>query len=457
MIRFFHVYYPVRLVALLCGDILVVLGCFLAAVWVRFGQDASLVLYYEDGFLKVAGVTFVVILSSHYLDLYDSTILRSRPEAYFRLLVMLGSVSVVTGILGSISSDFTIGRQCYVVGIVFLAAGLLTWRWLFSRLIRIPYLRDRVYVVGSGEHAAAVMEVIRRRPGLGIDLVGWSGARGGAESTRQQLGEWLEDALRSSNAHRIVVAMNERRGRMPYKKLLQARLRGIPVEDAGILLEQISGKIDLDSLYPSSLIFAGEINLKRRARFIRSAFSRLAALTTLTVVSPLLPFVVLAIKLTSPGPVIYRQERVGQNGKVFEVLKFRTMRQDAESKGAQWATEDDPRVTPLGRFLRVTRIDEIPQLWNVLKGEMRFVGPRPERPEFVQMLAEQIPFYEIRHMVPPGVTGWAQVRYRYGSSVEDAREKLSYDLYYIKHSSLALDLLIAFETLKIVLLRRGGQ
>jgi exopolysaccharide biosynthesis polyprenyl glycosylphosphotransferase len=229
------------------------------------------------------------------------------------------------------------------------------------------------------------------------------------------------------------------------------------VEDATTLLEQISGRIEPDSLYPSALIFAEGLNLRKGSLFVRAAVSRLIALITLIVVSPLLPFVVAAIKLTSRGPVIYRQKRVGQNGQVYEVLKFRTMRVDAENDGAQWATQDDPRVTSIGRFLRLARIDEIPQVWNVLRGDMRFVGPRPERPEFVQLLAEQIPYYQLRHIVPPGITGWAQVRYKYGASVEDAKQKLTYDLYYIKHASLALDLLIVFETLKTILLQRGSQ
>jgi exopolysaccharide biosynthesis polyprenyl glycosylphosphotransferase len=178
----------------------------------------------------------------------------------------------------------------------------------------------------------------------------------------------------------------------------------------------------------------------------------------LIVMSPILPIIALAIKLTSPGPVIYRQERVGHRGQTFYCLKFRTMRQDAESKtGAVWAGENDPRITRIGRFLRKVRLDEIPQLWNVLNGEMSFVGPRPERPEFVQLLSASIPYYQLRHVVRPGLTGWAQVRYRYGASVADAKEKLRYDLYYIKHMSLGLDLLIAFETIKIVLLRRGSQ
>jgi sugar transferase (PEP-CTERM system associated) len=457
VIRFLHVYYPVRVVALFCGETFVVFTCFLAAVLLRFGQDSYIVLYFEGGLLKIIGITLIAILSGHYYDLYSSMIVRSKPETYFRLLVMLGTVSVVTGILAAIHPDFIVGRQTYVIGIAFLVVGLLLWRWFFSLLIQSPYLRDRAYVLGSGPHAKTIIEAIRSNSGLAIDLVGWSGAIGETELTREELGAKLDAVLRSNNVHRIVVAMRERRGRMPYRELLQARLRGIQVEDATTLLEQISGRIEPDSLYPSALIFAEGLNLRKGSLFVRAAVSRVIALITLIVVSPLLPFVVAAIKLTSRGPVIYRQKRVGQNGQVYEVLKFRTMRVDAENDGAQWATQDDPRVTSIGRFLRLARIDEIPQVWNVLRGDMRFVGPRPERPEFVQLLAEQIPYYQLRHIVPPGITGWAQVRYKYGASVEDAKQKLTYDLYYIKHASLALDLLIVFETLKTILLQRGSQ
>jgi sugar transferase (PEP-CTERM system associated) len=457
VIRFLHVYYPVRVVALFCGESLVVFACFLAAVFLRFGQDSYIVLYFEGGLLKIIGVTAIAILSGHYYDLYSSTMVRSKPETYFRLLVMLGTVSVVTGILAAIQPEFIVGRQTYVIGIAFLAVGLLFWRWIFSLLIENPHFRDRAYILGSGAHARTIADAIRSNSGLAIDLVGWSGALGDTELTSEELGARLDAALRTGNIDRIVVAMSERRGRLPYRALLQARLRGIQVEHGTVLLEQITGRIEPDSLHPSALIFAEGLNLRRGAVFVRAAASRLIALATLIIVLPTLPFVVAAIKLTSPGPVIYRQKRVGQNGQIYEVLKFRTMGLDAEANGAQWAVEDDPRVTKVGRFLRLTRIDEIPQLWNVLRGDMRFVGPRPERPEFVKMLAEQIPYYQLRHVVPPGITGWAQVRYRYGATVEDAKRKLTYDLYYIKHASLALDLLIVFETLKTVILRRGSQ
>ena len=178
---------------------------------------------------------------------------------------------------------------------------------------------------------------------------------------------------------------------------------------------------------------------------------------SLTICLPFIPFIIMAVRLSSPGPIFFRQIRVGLGGRTFSVIKFRTMRQDAEASGAVWATKNDPRVTSLGGFMRKTRLDEIPQLWNVLRGEMGFVGPRPERPEFVQWLTNDIPYYELRHMIRPGITGWAQVRYQYGASLEDTRHKLEYDLYYIKHLSLGLDLLIMFETIKTIVLRRGAQ
>ena len=245
---------------------------------------------------------------------------------------------------------------------------------------------------------------------------------------------------------------------MPVRALLEARLNGVPVEDATSLLEKINGKLDVDHLYPSALIFSEGFRLNHSFLLIRRAISLLLALVVLVMCAPLMPIIALAVKLSSPGPVFFRQHRIGQKSAVFTVYKFRTMRQDAEAQtGAVWAGKNDPRVTRVGGFLRRTRLDEIPQLWNVLKGDMGFVGPRPERPEFVQWLSEKIPYYHMRHIIRPGVTGWAQVRYQYGASVEEAKEKLAYDLYYIKHMSLVFDLFIMFETIKTIILRRGAQ
>jgi len=256
---------------------------------------------------------------------------------------------------------------------------------------------------------------------------------------------------------RIIVALEDRRGSMPTRELLNLRLRGVVVEDANVLMEHISGKLPLDGLNPSTLIFTDGFNIKAWRQPVRRLTSFAISLIGLLICLPLIPFLMLAVRLSSPGPVFFRQTRIGLRGRPFSIYKFRTMRQDAEEDGPVWAIKNDPRVTPLGRFMRITRLDEIPQLWNVLRGEMAFVGPRPERPEFVEWLTKEIPFYELRHMVRPGITGWAQVRYQYGASLEETRRKLEYDLYYVKHMSLGLDLLIMFETIKIIVLGRGAQ
>jgi len=258
--------------------------------------------------------------------------------------------------------------------------------------------------------------------------------------------------------HRVIVAMPDRRGTIPVQQLLSLRLNGVKIEEATSWLEKMSGRIEVEQLYPSWLIFAEGFSFSSGLVVLRRVLSIIASAVLLLIVSPIIPFVILAIKLDSPGPILYRQKRVGLGGGVFFCYKFRTMREDAEAdKGATWATDDDQRITRVGRFLRSSRLDEIPQLWCVLKGDMGFVGPRPERPEFVQWLTKEIPYYPVRNVVRPGITGWAQVRYKYGNTLEDAKEKLQYDLFYIKNASIGLDLLIMFQTIKIVTLGRGAQ
>jgi sugar transferase (PEP-CTERM system associated) len=252
--------------------------------------------------------------------------------------------------------------------------------------------------------------------------------------------------------------MSDRRGSLPVQELLDLRLAGVKIDDATSWLEKISGSIEVENLYPSWLIFADGFRFTPGFLLARRVSSTIVAAVGLFMVLPLLPLIVLAIKLDSKGHVLYRQKRVGLGGREFFCYKFRTMRQDAEADtGATWATDDDPRITRVGKLLRSSRLDEIPQLWCVLKGDMAFVGPRPERPEFVEWLSREIPYYGVRHLVRPGITGWAQVRYKYGNTLEDAREKLQYDLFYIKNASIGLDFLIMFQTIKIVVLGRGAK
>jgi sugar transferase (PEP-CTERM system associated) len=256
---------------------------------------------------------------------------------------------------------------------------------------------------------------------------------------------------------RVIVAMENRRGSMPVRELLDLRLRGVIIEDASFLMERLLGKLSLDGLNPSTLIFTHGFNVKATEQLLRRLVSIAVSFIGLVLCLPFIPILILVVRFSSPGPIFFYQTRVGLRGRPFSVIKFRTMRQDAEKNGAVWATKNDARVTRVGRFMRKTRLDEIPQLWNVLKGDMGFVGPRPERPEFVQMLNREIPYYELRHIIRPGLTGWAQVRYQYGATIEETRYKLEYDLYYVKHMSVGLDLLIMFETVKTILLRRGAQ
>jgi len=244
---------------------------------------------------------------------------------------------------------------------------------------------------------------------------------------------------------------------MPVRELLELRLRGVVVQDANVLIERLMGKLPLEGLNPSSLIFTEGFNVRRSFQLARRLVSICVSTVVLTICLPLIPFLILAVRLSSPGPILFRQIRVGRGGRLINIFKFRTMRQDAEANGAVWASKDDPRVTSVGRFMRKTRLDEIPQLWNVLRGDMAFVGPRPERPEFVKWLTSEIPYYNLRHMIRPGITGWAQVRYQYGANLEETKRKLEYDLYYVKNMSLGLDLLIIFETIKTIILRRGAQ
>jgi sugar transferase (PEP-CTERM system associated) len=312
-------------------------------------------------------------------------------------------------------------------------------------------------VLGSGKRARTLIEMLRTRRDAGMEVVNVDGE----EASHGSLESFAADLRSFRNARasidRIVVAMEDRRGSMPVRELLDLRLRGVVIEDASALMERLSGKLPLDGLNPSSLIFTDGFKVKASQQIVRRLVSIAVSFIGLVICLPFIPFIILAVRLSSPGPIFFRQTRVGLRGRLFTVFKFRTMRQDAEAKGAVWATKNDPRVTSLGRFMRKTRLDEIPQLWNVLRGEMGFVGPRPERPEFVQWLTTAIPFYDLRHLIRPGITGWAQVRYQYGASLDETKRKLEYDLYYVKHQSIGLDLLIMFETIKTIVLRRGAQ
>jgi sugar transferase (PEP-CTERM system associated) len=318
--------------------------------------------------------------------------------------------------------------------------------------------RERVYVLGAGERAQAIVELLRTRKDAGMHVVGWDGVVADKNLRKEAFSAALEGfSGPRPKIDRVIVALEDRRGEFPVDGLLKLRFNGVMIEEAGNLLERLTGKLYLDGLHPSHFIYSEGFRVKPSQQIARRVVSTLTAAIGLLLFLPFFPFVVLMVRLSSPGPIFFKQTRVGLGGRNFSVYKFRTMRTDAEVAGAKWATKDDPRVTRVGKFMRKTRLDEVPQLWNVLRGDMGFVGPRPERPEFVPWLCEQIPYFNLRHMIRPGLTGWAQVRYGYGATLEQAREKLEFDLYYIKHMTLGLDLLIMFETVKTILRRQGAH
>jgi sugar transferase (PEP-CTERM system associated) len=457
MIRIFNVYYPTRTLVLLLCEALLVSGSFLLATAYLIAPDSYIALVYDNGIFKIIGITILTLLLSYYFDLYEPQRMAGGWEIYFRLLLVLSVLSFLLAGLVYVFPETYIGPHIFTFGISTLAIVLILWRRSYEWIIGHSLFRERVYVLGDGERARQVIETLRVRRDAGMEVVDGVGSNGESGQLERFSADLRAFRKPKPGIDRVIVAMEDRRGSMPVRELLELRLNGVLIEDASTLMERLSGKLPLQGLNPSMLIFTYGFNVKASQQILRRLISIGVSFIGLILCLPFIPFIILAVRLSSPGPIFFRQTRVGLRGRHFSVIKFRTMRKDAEAKGAVWATKDDPRVTPLGRFMRKTRLDEIPQLWNVLRGEMGFVGPRPERPEFVQWLSSEIPFYELRHMIRPGITGWAQVRYRYGATLEETKQKLEYDLYYIKHLSVGLDLLIMFETIKTIILRRGAQ
>jgi sugar transferase (PEP-CTERM system associated) len=458
MIRFLNVYYPTRTVVLLLCEASIVSGCFLLATWMSLRDQAFFNLQLQGGFLKIAAITIVTLILSYYFDLYEPSIVSGRLQIYFRILLVLGFDCFLLSAALALDPDVGIGPYVYLIGFCLLAPALILMRRAYEWVAGQKVFRERIYVLGAGDYARSMVETIRARPDLGMEVVGWQDIQLEPEERKKVWVEALEKIATADHpVHRIVVAMESRRGELPVQELLTLRFQGITVEEDGTLRERLHGKIQLEGLRPSNFLYSEGFRIRASQQFTRQVVSILAAALGLLIFLPFFPLVALAVKMSSKGPLFFRQRRVGMGGRIFEVIKFRTMFTDAEAGGAKWATKNDPRVTKVGMILRKTRIDEVPQLWNVLRGDMGFVGPRPERPEFVEWLTGELPFYYMRTLIRPGLTGWAQVRFGYGATLAETKEKLEFDLYYIKHMSLGLDLLIMFETIKTILRRRGAQ
>ena len=456
-----------RLALLVIAELGVVMACVYGAVLARFsgfsGTFSAFQTTADPVWPRALLIACVFVLALAAMGLYQ---LRQRARftgIVARLLIAALAAEAVLGVIFYLAPALFVGRG--VVGLAggFAFFGLALTRYVFLQVVDEEVFKRRVLVWGAGERAATIAERLRRRSDRrGFRIVGYVRAPGDAADLAQ--GKLLQhdgNLLRLAMLHKveeIVVAMDDRRGGFPAEELLECRLRGIAVYDILAFLERETGRMSVELMRPSWLIFSNGFRCDIVRLASKRAFDVVISIAVLFVASPIAFLTAIAIFLEDRGPILYRQIRMGQNGREFPMLKFRSMRIDAEPDGqAIWARRNDARLTRVGAWIRRLRIDELPQVFNVLIGHMSLVGPRPERPAFVRELAQAIPYYPERHFVKPGITGWAQVRYSYGSSQRDAQGKLEYDLYYVKHHSLAFDLMVLLQTVEIVLFRIGSR
>lgn len=433
------------------------------AAYIRLGSDAA--RYFERDHLLLKGLLIAAVcqVCLYYNDLYDLRAVGDRTELIIRILNALGVAVLVLGLIYYWFPDMVIGRGVAMIAAVLIIVLVVGWRVCFDWFSRRVGPRERLLLIGTNAAAVSLARELLERKDLGIEIVGFidpDPAKVGLPLLNPGIVGTLEDipeVARTRAVDRVVVSLADARGKLPMDKLLEMKLRGVSFDHLASVYEEYTGKIAVENLRPSWLIFSSGFRKSRWLIGAKRAFDFVVASLAMLLLWPVMGMVALLVRWSSPGPAVYSQQRVGKDGRVFTIHKFRSMRHDAERQtGAVWSSKGDARITPVGGFLRRTRLDELPQLWNILKGDMSFVGPRPERPEFVQGLTEQIPFYGQRHVVKPGLTGWAQVRYSYGASVEDALEKLQYDLFYIKHMSITFDLFVILSTVKTVILRKGA-
>jgi sugar transferase (PEP-CTERM system associated) len=463
MARLFNRYLPTKDLLFFFMEGLIISACVLLAIFIRFLFNYEGILRHEHLLSKILFFTLLCQATIFYNDLYFSNLKEKNRLTFIKLLQSIGIASVLLAISYFFLPMLMIGRGFFIITIILLVPVLFIWRMYYQK---IPFLRkdnENILIIGTGDLSIEIGKKIIDKGSSGYKVVGYideDRGRVGQRLFNPSIIGSLDDIIpivQNKKIDKIIIAMAEMRGKFPVDPLLRLRLDGIEVEEGISFYEKISGKIHVSHLKPGWLIFSEGFQ-RRRIAIGKRLIDVILSTVGLILAAPIMLIIAILIKLDSPGPVLFRQERVGEGAKVFVLLKFRSMRVDAESKtGPIWASEDDQRATRVGRFIRKVRIDELPQMINVLKGDMSFVGPRPERPQFIDMLEKEIPFYSLRHSVKPGITGWAQVRCEYGASVEDAMEKLQYDIYYIKNMSLLFDLSIVLETTKTVLLGEGSR
>ncbi len=414
---------------------------------------------------KVLLISFVTQISMYHNDLYEINAIDNSIDLSYKIIQSIGITSIVLAVLYFLVPDLIIAKWVFFANLVFLFFFLVFWRLAYSFVLRKKMFSEKTMLLGSGELAHNILDEIADKKDLGYNVTSMIARKedNPLASPNKRIKVYygfnkICDLAESYSVNNLIVAFDEKRGVFPFDELLACKVRGINILDGESFYERITGKLLVEKINPSWLIFSEGFVKSRISRFSKRLVGLLTSSLLLIIHFPFLLLVAAIIKLESRGPVLFSQERVGEDEKIFMLYKFRSMKADAEQDtGPVWAEENDPRVTRVGKIIRRLRIDELPQLWNVFKGDMSFVGPRPERQFFVEQLKKNVPYYKERASVKPGITGWAQVKYPYGATEKDALEKLKYDLYYIKNMSIVIDLMVLFHTVKIMLLGRGAR
>ncbi len=453
-------YYPVRNILFFFGEGLLIY-LTINLVYIAFsGWEIYRIDFIQDN-IRAMIVTLVFQGTLYFFDLYDLSRITAPIDTATRIVQAFGAGCIVLAILYYTFPPLVISTRIFWICYVVICIVLMIWRTLYYLILEKRLFAQPVLIIGTKKISAAITAVIEDFQDSGYRIAAFIGDTPPRYNPNDiQLipsSTPLLSVCESTGSKLVVVALDDRRGTMPVDDLLTCKVKGIHIEDGITFFEGLTGKILVENVNPAWLVFSEGFQFTRMSYLLKRAMDVVLSVLGLVATLPITIPIAILIKLDSPGPVFYLQERVGEKDRNFKVIKFRSMRTDAEKDGAVWAMKNDTRVTRIGGFIRKVRIDEIPQFLNVLKGEMSFVGPRPERPVFVEKLTKTIPYYRLRHTVKPGITGWAQVCYPYGASEEDALRKLEYDLYYIKNQTLFIDLLIIFRTIKTVLFQKGSR
>ncbi len=461
-LRVFKHYVPVNLLVLASVEFLILMTAIYSGLFIRWADTSKFLHSLHRYFPEVVIFSSVIIVINFAVGLYHKDYYRDYRVVFIRLLFSFAVSLVVLSVVFYIFPTLTIWRSAFAIGAGLGLVGVLAARALFLRAADRSAFERRILVLGAGAWAKRIAELERDGHKQGFSCVGFIPMGSGApaiDESRILTGiNSLSDFVRENDIEEVVVAVEERRGGLPIEALLACKFEGVSVTEYETFWERETGRVDLDALHPSWLVFSDGFVGGRLHSSLKRTVDIVASLVLLVFSLPVLIVTAIAVRVDSPGPILFRQERVGLNGRPFMLLKFRSMRPDAEREGTpRWAAANDERVTRVGGFIRMSRIDELPQIFNVLKGDMSFIGPRPERPFFVEELTAKIPYYAARHRVKPGISGWAQLNYPYGASIEDAREKLQYDLYYIKNYSVFLDIVVLLQTVRVILWPVGAR